>query len=108
MSPRERFWTFWTLDGLLASPARALQSRQRSRPRARVPALSGINTCERGDRSSVNSGAGPAARMLSPSPNATNGAMSVTRREARVTGFDCGAGRVPVGALLRRFGGIAL
>jgi hypothetical protein len=31
--------------------------------------------------------------MLSPSPNATNGDMSVTRREARVTGFDCGAGR---------------
>jgi hypothetical protein len=67
----------------------------------------GINTCGRGDRSSVGRGAGPAARMLSPSPNATNGDMSVTRREARVTGFDCGAGGVPPGALSGRFGGVA-
>jgi hypothetical protein len=37
--------------------------------------------------------AGPAARILSPSPNATNGAIRATRRETRVTGFDCGAGR---------------
>jgi hypothetical protein len=27
------------------------------------------------------------------SPNATNGAIRATRREAGVTGFDCGAGR---------------
>lgn len=37
------------------------------------------------------------ARILSPSPNATNGALRATRREARATGFDCGAG----GAFLR-------
>jgi hypothetical protein len=43
--------------------------------------------------------AGPAARILSPRPNATNGASSVTRREAGVTDFDCGAGDV----LLRRY-----
>jgi hypothetical protein len=37
--------------------------------------------------------AGPAARIPGPSPNATNGAIScATRREARVTGFDCGVG----------------
>jgi hypothetical protein len=44
------------------------------------------------NRSTVDSGAGPAARILSPSPNATNGAIRATRREAWVTGFDCGAG----------------
>jgi hypothetical protein len=38
--------------------------------------------------------AGPAARILSPSPNATNGASSATRREVGVTDFDCGAGDV--------------
>ena len=37
--------------------------------------------------------AGPAARIPGPSPNATNGAIScATRREAWVTGFDCGVG----------------
>ena len=35
---------------------------------------------------------GPAARILSPSPDATNGVSCATRREAWVTGFDCGAG----------------
>jgi len=32
--------------------------------------------------------------MLSPSPDATDGATSATRRETWVTGFDCGAGAV--------------
>jgi hypothetical protein len=37
--------------------------------------------------------AGPAARIPGPSPNATNGAIScATRREAWVTGLDCGVG----------------
>jgi len=37
--------------------------------------------------------AGPAARIPGLSPNATNGAIScATRREAWVTGFDCGVG----------------
>ena len=31
-----------------------------------------------------------------PSPNATNGATSATRRETGVTGFACGAGAVPL------------
>ena len=44
------------------------------------------------NRSTVDIGAGPAARILSPSPKATNGAVRATRRGARVTGFDCGAG----------------
>jgi hypothetical protein len=35
--------------------------------------------------------AGPAARSLGPSPEATDGACCATRREAWVTGFDCGA-----------------
>jgi hypothetical protein len=39
--------------------------------------------------------AGPAARILSPSPDATDGALRVTRREAWVIGFDCGAGAGP-------------
>jgi hypothetical protein len=38
--------------------------------------------------------AGPAARILSPSPNATDGANCATRRAAGVTGFDCAAGAV--------------
>jgi hypothetical protein len=37
-------------------------------------------------------GAGPAARIHRPGPNATNGATRATRREAWVTDFDCGAG----------------
>jgi hypothetical protein len=49
---------------------------------------------KRRDRSTVGRGAGPAARMLSPSPNATNGAIRATRRETGATGFDCGAGGV--------------
>ena len=49
--------------------------------------------------------AGPAARILSPSPAATNGASCATRREARVTGFDCGAGAVLLRALPHRPGG---
>lgn len=39
---------------------------------------------------------GPAARILNPSPNATNGATCATRREAWTTDFDCGAGPVPL------------
>jgi len=46
-----------------------------------------------------------AARILSPSPDATNGASCATRREARVTGFDCGAGAGPLSALSHRPGG---
>jgi hypothetical protein len=30
--------------------------------------------------------------ILTPSPNATDDAYRVTRREAWITGFDCGAG----------------
>jgi hypothetical protein len=44
------------------------------------------------NRSTVVGGAGPAARILNLSPNATNGAIRATRREAGATGFDCGAG----------------
>jgi hypothetical protein len=44
------------------------------------------------NRSTVVGGAGPAARILNLSPNATNGAICATRREAGATGFDCGAG----------------
>jgi hypothetical protein len=33
-----------------------------------------------------------------PSPNATDGAICATRREAWATGFDCGAGAVLLGA----------
>jgi hypothetical protein len=39
---------------------------------------------------------GPAARILSPSPIATNGTTRATRREAGVTGFVCGAVGVPL------------
>ena len=38
--------------------------------------------------------AGPAARILSSSRNATDGALRATRRWAGATGFDCGAGAV--------------
>jgi hypothetical protein len=44
------------------------------------------------NRSSVVGGAGPAARILNLGPNATDGAICATRREAAATGFDCGAG----------------
>ena len=57
-----------------------------------------IGAHTRRNRSNVGV-AGPAARMLSPSPNATNSASSATRREAGVTGFDCGAGDVLLGAI---------
>src|SRR5438128_5341552 len=40
--------------------------------------------------------------MLSPSPDATDGATSATRREAWVTGFDCGAGALLLRASPRR------
>jgi hypothetical protein len=43
--------------------------------------------------------AGPAARILSPSWNATNSATRATRREAGVTGVDCGASAVVLRAL---------
>jgi hypothetical protein len=49
--------------------------------------------------------AGPAARILNPSPTATDGATGATRREAWVTGFDCGAGAVLLQALPHRPGG---
>ena len=48
---------------------------------------------------------GPAARIFSLSPDATDGAICVTRREAWVTGFDCGAGAVLLPALSHRHGG---
>lgn len=50
--------------------------------------------------------AGPAARILSPSPAPTNGASCATRREAGVTGFDRGAGAVLLRALPHRPGGL--
>ena len=50
----------------------------------------GAGAHTRRNRSSVGSSAGPAARILSPSPYATNGAIRATRRGAWVTGFDCG------------------
>src|SRR5689334_19702446 len=50
--------------------------------------------------------AGPAARILSPSWNATNGATRATRREAGVTGVDCGASAVVLRALPHRPGGL--
>src|ERR1700729_3237333 len=43
--------------------------------------------------------AGPAARTLTPNPEATNGASCATWRGAWVIGFDCGAGVV----CLRRY-----
>jgi hypothetical protein len=49
--------------------------------------------------------AGPAARILSPSPNAANGAIRAGRLEAGVTGFDCGAGAVLLRTLPHRPGG---
>jgi len=49
--------------------------------------------------------AGPAARILDPSPDATNGVSCATRREAGVTGFDCGAGAGLLSALSHRPGG---
>jgi hypothetical protein len=42
--------------------------------------------------STVGRGPGPATRTLSPSPNAANGAIRATRREAGIRGFGCGAG----------------
>jgi hypothetical protein len=39
--------------------------------------------------------AGPAARILSPGPDATNGAKHATRRGTRATGFARGAGGAP-------------
>src|SRR3981081_3830385 len=41
--------------------------------------------------------AGPAAGILTPGSNSTNGAFCVTRREAWATGFDRGAGLVLYG-----------
>lgn len=43
--------------------------------------------------------AGPAARTLTPSPDATNGATCVTRHGVWVTGFDCGAGSYVLGVI---------
>jgi len=47
---------------------------------------------ERLNRSSLVVRAGPAAMSLDPCPKATYGAFCATRREARVTGLDRGAG----------------
>jgi hypothetical protein len=57
------------------------------------------------DRSTVEGELAPAARILSPSPNVTDGATCATRREAGATGFDCGAGAVLLRALPHRPGG---
>jgi hypothetical protein len=55
-------------------------------------------------RSTVERGTGPAARMLSPSRNATNSAICVTRREARGTGFYCGPVAISAGVAHRSRG----
>jgi hypothetical protein len=55
--------------------------------------------------STVSCGTGPAARILGPGPNATNGAICATRREAAAIGFDCGAGSDSVSAPLHCSGG---
>jgi hypothetical protein len=44
----------------------------------------------------------PCGQDFGPSPDATDGALCVTRREARVTGFDCGPGAVLPPALPHR------
>jgi hypothetical protein len=69
--------------------------------------LFGSASHKRLNRSSVGCGAGPAARTLSSSPNATNGATRATRREAWATGFRCGAGCLFLPALSHRLGGHA-
>ncbi len=43
--------------------------------------------------------AGPAARTLTPSLDATNGATCATRHGVWVTGFDCGAGSCDLGVI---------
>jgi hypothetical protein len=88
--------------GLAARCRRSVSSRWSGSCCSRVAALSHLQrrltlSRRRTDRNRVQSKvAGPAARTLSSSPNATNGATSATRREAGVTGFDCGAGVVPL------------
>ncbi len=57
------------------------------------------------DRSTVGVGAGPAARILRSSPEATDGALCVTRREAWVTGSACRVSGGFLPALFHRFGG---
>jgi hypothetical protein len=48
---------------------------------------------------------GPAARIFLLRPDATDGAICVTRREAWVTGFDCGAGAALLSGVTPRSGG---
>ena len=48
--------------------------------------------------------AGPAARILSSSRNATDGALCATRRKAGASGFDCGAG-AEIDDVIHRYGG---
>ena len=47
----------------------------------------------------------PCGQNSQPSSTATNGVTCATRREARVTGFDCGVGVVLLPALAHRLGG---
>ena len=58
---------------------------------------SGAHKCPHYEYSQLR--AGPAARIPGPGPDATDGATRATRREAWVTGFDCGAGAVLHGAI---------
>jgi|SRR5947209_2042011 len=59
------------------------------------------------NRSSVGKRLALRPEILSPSPNATDGATCATRREAWVTGFDRGAGAALLKALSHRPGGFA-
>jgi hypothetical protein len=68
-------------------PARAQQARRYPNQRWAFPVYwhsrinFGIGAQKRRSRSTVGCGAGPAARILSPSLNATDGAIRATRRE---------------------------
>jgi hypothetical protein len=50
-------------------------------------------------------GSWPCGQNSQPSSTATYGVTCATRREARVTGFDCGVGVVLLPALPHRLGG---
>ena len=80
------------LHGRRASRGRPISRCPRSRTSRSKPFRAGSH--KRPQQEYSRRRAGPAARILSPSPAATNGASCATRREARVTGFDCGAGAV--------------
>ena len=58
-----------------------------------------VRVRKRPQREYSRKGAGPVAGILTPSPNATDGATCATRREAWATGFDCGAGAFALRAL---------